>query len=399
MTDVLDASVGLVIAAAGVGRRMGGVDKALLRIRGKTLVENCLDNLGGYPGVCAAIIVGHRGCVDEIRSAVGQHPRCFPVEVVEGGPTRAESVDLGLKSLGERGDFVAIHDAARPFASGDLLRRLVEAAKDSGGAIPGLPVTDTIKSVAAGGSVDDVVTTLDRSLLRAIQTPQVFRRDLIIDAYEVLSDRLGEFTDDASLLEERGHRVVLVDGEEENVKFTSRRDLLSVDSPSNLGGLTRTGIGYDSHRLVAGRPLILGGVRIHSPRGLMGHSDADVLYHAITDALLGAAALGDIGSHFPPSDPRYSGMDSARILSSAVGMLREKGYRPVNVDSTVVLEQPRLSPYIEDMRKNISRITGMPPVNVSVKAKTDEGMGPIGRMEGAAAWAICSIATLEEASV
>ncbi|MFO7941133.1 MAG: 2-C-methyl-D-erythritol 4-phosphate cytidylyltransferase [Bacillota bacterium] len=385
------STISLIIAAAGSGRRMGGVPKPLVTIGRKSLLLHCLTNLGEHPDVRRIVIASRNDLSPRIEAVVSRWGG--RAEIVEGGSTRAESVRNALKALEGEGDLVAVHDAARPLATGNLLSRVAAVARSHGAAVPALPLRDTVKRIAPSDIDDEgvVAETLSRSALRAVQTPQVFRHQILSEAYASGTDGLGQFTDDASVVEASGHPVHLVRGEEDNIKITSPRDLHIVRSlfcePENV----RVGLGYDSHRLVAGRPLVIGGVRIASPVGLYGHSDADVLLHALADALLGAAALGDIGHHFPPEDVSYRDADSAELLSGVVARIGEAGFAPINADATVVIQSPRLAPHISDMVKVIAGILGISRESVSVKASTDEGMGPIGRGEGAAAWAVCSL--------
>ena len=382
--------ISLIIAAAGRGSRMGGVDKALIEVEGASLLEHCLVRLGGHHRVQHIVVVGHSGILSDLARIADGYS--LNVRVAEGGSCRGESVLNGLRALDGRGDLVAIHDVARPFASRDLLQRLAEVATRHGAAIPGIPLRDTIKEFEADpvSGLEVIVDTPVRSALRAIQTPQVFEHNLLRKAYERWAGCLGAFTDDASLLEALEIPVALVSGEEGNDKVTFPDDLANA-SRSECLGRPRVGIGYDSHRLVAERPLILAGVTIPSPVGLQGHSDADVVYHAVMDAMLGAASLGDIGQHFPPDEPAWSGARSGDLLRRVADKIRRAGFEPENIDVTVVIERPRIGPHIPQMIKNMAIDAGIPSSNLSIKASTDEGMGPIGRGEGAAAWAVCCL--------
>lgn len=369
---------------------MGGVHKALIQLEGTSLLEHCLARLGGHDRVGKIVIVGH----PQILSALSCIADTYSLDtrVIEGGSSRGESVLNGLRALDGCGDLVAVHDVARPFASRELLDRLADVADSHGAAIPGIPLRDTVKEVATDvdSGLEIVVDTPVRSALRAIQTPQVFQHPILRDAYERWADRLETFTDDASLIEALGMPVVLVPGEEGNGKVTLPGDL-ETESHARGAVSTRVGIGYDSHRLVAGRPLVLAGVTIPSPVGLQGHSDADVIYHAVMDAMLGAASLGDIGQHFPPGEPAWSGARSGDLLRRVADKVRCAGFEPANVDVTVVIERPRIGPHISQMLNNMAVDAGIAPCNLSIKASTDEGMGPIGRGEGAAAWAVCCL--------
>jgi 2-C-methyl-D-erythritol 4-phosphate cytidylyltransferase/2-C-methyl-D-erythritol 2,4-cyclodiphosphate synthase len=254
-------------------------------------------------------------------------------------------------------------------------------------------MADTVKRVREG-VIDE---TIDRSALWAAQTPQGFRREVLLDLCDLAESRHIEFTDEASLAETLGHAVRVVPGDRLNIKITHPEDLEVVDAllrrrgEDNTMRYPRTGIGYDVHRFAYGRPLVLGGVVIPHHRGLEGHSDADVLLHAIADAFLGAAALGDIGVHFPPSDPQWKGLDSKEIVRHTMTLLRERGWEPVNVDATVIAEAPKINPHVPAMRAVLAGLTGLAEDAISIKATTNEGMGFVGREEGVAALATVSI--------
>jgi 2-C-methyl-D-erythritol 4-phosphate cytidylyltransferase/2-C-methyl-D-erythritol 2,4-cyclodiphosphate synthase len=279
-----------------------------------------------------------------------------------------------------------VHDAARPFASADLISRTIDAAAESGAALAAIAARDTVKQVA--GSM--VRATLDRRTIYLAQTPQAFRRDILRDALAITSDA----TDEASLAEEAGHAVRIVQGEATNIKITTPEDLWMAEAISRGGKAARTGragMGYDLHRLVEGRPLILGGVTIPFERGLAGHSDADAVCHAVTDAILGAAGAGDIGRHFPDTDQQWKGASSIELLRRAVAVVNGMGLAVGNVDATVILERPKLAPHIDAMRANLAEVLGVTVDRVSVKGKTNEGVGELGRGEAVAVHAIALV--------
>jgi 2-C-methyl-D-erythritol 4-phosphate cytidylyltransferase/2-C-methyl-D-erythritol 2,4-cyclodiphosphate synthase len=301
-------------------------------------------------------------------------------------------------------DLIVIHDAARPFASADLVARTIAAAAESGAAVAALQARDTVKRAAEGPPEGGhyVQATLPRESIFLVQTPQAFRREVLYAAL-ALGEREGlDATDEAALAERAGHRVRLVEGEPANIKITTPDDLpiAEVIARGEIGGAAergigapgvikvRAGIGYDLHRLVAGRPLILGGVTIPFERGLAGHSDADAVCHAITDAVLGAAAAGDIGRHFPDTDPRWKGASSVDLLRRAAAIVRERGLEIENVDASVIAERPKLAPYVDAMRANVSAALGIVLDRVSIKGKTNEGVGELGRGEAIAVHAI-----------
>lgn len=420
--------VGLVIVAAGVSSRMGGQDKVAA-------------DLGGRPVLAWSLEIGER-CAEIVTIALVVHPErrtwaeAFiraggwrkPVIVCDGGERRQDSVATGVAALDDV-EWVAVHDAARPFAGVTLVQRCIHAARDCGGcALAAVPVNDTLKRVN-GRRVE---ATLSREQLWSAQTPQVCRRVMLLEGFELAAVNGWSVTDEAMLMELLHVPVVVVPGNVRNFKLTTSDDLAlaraivadegirgSDDQERHgltaaaavpalqLAGMqrtlqrldrpgTRVGIGYDIHRLVSGRRLVLGGVELAHERGLEGHSDADVLLHAVMDALLGAAALGDIGRHFPPGDPAYLGADSRVLLRQVAALLREAGYRTQNVDAMVVAQQPRLGPYIPEMRRMIAADLAVDVDCISIKATTNEGLGPEGREEGISATATASISSTEE---
>jgi 2-C-methyl-D-erythritol 4-phosphate cytidylyltransferase/2-C-methyl-D-erythritol 2,4-cyclodiphosphate synthase len=308
--------------------------------------------------------------------------------VAPGGATRWESVWNGLQMLPEGARVVAIHDAARCFVSPELICRTVEAAEATGSGVAATPVTDTIKRVDESGRA---VATVARDALRAVQTPQTFQVEMIRRAHEIArSEGFLDITDDAGLVERAYGAVTLVESAPgANPKMTTQDDLRTAEAL--LMARARFGLGLDAHRLVAGRRLVLCGVEIPFDKGLLGHSDADVAAHALADALLGAAALGDIGARFPDSDPAFKDADSMKLLERVVRFLRAEGWYPGNADVTIVAQAPRLAPYRDAMRENIARALAIPVDRVSVKATTTEGMGFEGRGEGISATAIAGI--------
>lgn len=329
--------------------------------------------------------------VEAFRALIAAGPGDKTEKIVAGGATRQESVWAGLCEISAGMDCVLIHDAARPLVSRHLMESCAAAAASYGAAIAALPVSDTLKR-----SVGEVISaTIDRSDLWIAQTPQAFRVDVITEAYERARRDGAVATDDAALVEALGRPVRLVMGSPRNVKITYPADLTLaqdlVRGETAAAGI-RCGIGYDVHRLVEGRRLVLGGVEFPGRRGLDGHSDADVLAHAICDALLGAAGLGDIGRHFPDTDPRYAGADSIELLRRAREMTAAAGFGVVNVDAVVVAEEPRIAGDVARMQQRLGEALGIAPDRISVKGKTAEGLGPIGAGEGIASHAICTIA-------
>lgn len=363
-----------IIVAAGASRRMG-FDKLSYRLPdGQTVLEKSCAALAAHPAVTQLVLVA--GANRETCERIAQ--RCpKPCVVVAGGETRADSVRHGLEVAS--GELVAIHDAARPFVSQAVITAALQAAAQTGAAAPAVPVKDTIKVADADGRVQN---TPDRATLYAVQTPQCFSRKLYLEALErVTGEKAHLVTDDCSLFELADFPVTLTQGDYENYKITTKEDLQKEKT-------MRIGHGYDVHRLVEGRKLILGGVDIPYEKGLLGHSDADVLLHAIMDAVLGAAALGDIGKHFPDTDPAYKGADSLALTRAVAKLIAEHGYTVGNIDATILCQAPKLAPHIAAMRQNIANAFGIPLDAVSVKATTEEHLGFTGEGLGIAAHAV-----------
>jgi len=380
-------SVSVVIPAAGLGSRMGTtVPKQYLQLNGASLLNRTLKVFSELPYVTEVVVA----CSSEYaESVLSDNAQLFVgkaiFRTVEGGAQRQDSVRNALTS-GLKGSLTAIHDAVRPLFDADLMERVCLAAYESGAAIPAVPAKDTIKESGDGINIDQ---TLPRNRIWLAQTPQVFKTQLIIDAHLHAFKQGFQGTDDASLVEYTGHKVVIVPGSATNIKITEPSDLLFIDQIMNKPKTSdiRIGYGYDVHRLDSDRKLILGGIHVPHDKGLLGHSDADALLHSITDAIIGALALGDIGSHFPDTDAAFKDMDSAVFLKKAVELAGIRGYSVGNVDATIVAEKPKLRTYIDSMRENIAGILQTEVDRISVKATTSEKMGFVGRQEGMAAMA------------
>lgn len=322
--------------------------------------------------------------------------RSKPVQIVEGGGRRQDSVSRALACVSPVAEIVVIHDAVRPLVGGSLIARTIDAAATHGAAIAALPATDTVKRADARRFVVD---TLPRGRIFLAQTPQAFRAELLRAALASVDAAL-EATDEAALVERSGYPVQLVEGDPRNLKITTADDLAiaerfvrgTADRPSFDVSTIRIGNGYDLHRLVPGRRLVLGGVAIPFDKGLAGHSDADAVCHAVTDAILGAAGAGDIGRHFPDWDPAWKDADSIDLLIRAAGIVTAAGYVVLNVDVVVIAERPKMAPHAEAMRGNVARAIGIAPDRVSIKAKTNEGVGSIGAGESIAVHAVALIA-------
>lgn len=367
--------------------------KQFQRLAGRTILERTLEALW-HSGVLDGIVVaGPAGELDKLNEIVARLPFAERVRVVAGGKERQESVWLGLQAVPEEASIVVVHDGVRPLVPPSLVRRVVAAAREDGAAIAALPVADTLKQAAAeDGGHPCVEKTVDRTRMWAAQTPQAFRRDLFVSAYETVNRQRLYVTDDASVIEAVGGNVRLVQGDPRNIKITRQEDLDLVQHLVREEHFpVRVGIGYDVHRLVPGRPLILGGIEIPHHLGLIGHSDADVLTHAIMDALLGACALGDIGRHFPDNDPAYAGASSIVLLERVCRLMAEAGYEPVQVDAVIAAEKPRLATYIPQMQERLAAVLGLEVQNVGIKATTTEGLGFVGRQEGIEVRAVATV--------
>ena len=381
--------VSAIIAAGGRGVRMGGGrPKQLLSLGGTTILQRSVaafDRCGRVDEI--VLVVPVELAAD---SAVASTPDGTPMRVVPGGVRRQDSVARGFDASSPASEIIVVHDAARPLCSTELIIRTLEAASRYGAAIAALGAHDTVKQRAQ----DDgrfVGRTLSRESIVLAQTPQAFQREVLAQAI-ALGRRGVEATDEATLAERAGHRVAFVEGEPDNIKITTERDLTA--ARRLLGGATptgRVGVGYDLHRLVEGRPLVLGGIRIPHDRGLAGHSDADAVCHAVADAILGAAAAGDIGRHFPDTDPRWKGASSIDLLRAVVDLVRSSGFLVVNLDVVIVAEHPRIGPHTGRMREAVASAVGIAPEAVSLKGKTNEGVDAVGRGEAIATHAVAML--------
>ena len=391
MSEV-EKRVTAVLVAAGSSTRMG-FDKLSFDLGGETVVQRSIRAFAECPLVDEIVLVAgkNREFLEQQAAACQK-----PVQVVPGGATRAESAKNGV--LAASGEIVAVHDAARPFVSEAVIEAALNAAALCGAAAPAVPVKDTVKTAKRGDGKTvpegcSVTETPDRSTLYAVQTPQCFDRAAYLAALDELDEEKARLvTDDCSLFELTGRPVQLTQGDYANLKITTREDLPRPEQKE--GTKMRIGHGYDVHRLVEGRKLILGGVEVPFEKGLLGHSDADVLAHAVMDAVLGAAALGDIGKHFPDTDPEYSGADSLKLARRVAEILHENGWKIENIDSTILCQRPKLAAYIPAMREKLAEAFGLPVDAVSVKATTEEHLGFTGEGLGIAAHAVALIEKL-----
>ncbi len=372
--------VAAILAAGGSGLR-AGVAKQWLALGAETVLRRSARLLASCPAVDEIVAVVPPG--EEARGLAEVDGLGCPARAVAGGAARADSVRNGLLAA-DGAAVVLVHDAARPFASAGLAGRVAEAAARDGAALAALAVTDTVKR-AAGEAPPRVAETLDRRALWLAQTPQGFRRELLLRAYDAAGAAASDATDECALVERLGAPVTLVPGEPGNFKITGPDDVLrardAVEAPVAMG------VGYDTHRFAAGRRLVLGGVEFEGD-GLLGHSDADVCAHAIGDAVLGAAGLGDLGRHFPDTDPRWRGVSSLLLLREIARLAAERGWRVGNCDVTLAARRPKIAPRAEEMRTRLAEALGVGPAQVNVKATTGEGMGFVGREEGIAAHAV-----------
>ncbi len=387
------SDVGVVLLAAGGSTRMGG-DKMLLELAGTPLLEYSLETFQRSDRVSEIVVVVSDANQDAISDLVSNSDYDKVLAVIVGGARRQDStangVDRLMAEVGPGLKYVLVHDGARPFVDEAMIERGLMAAAEHGAAVPGLPVSDTIKSVGGDGTVEQ---TLDRSLLRAIQTPQVFRVDILARSLGPTED----VTDDAALVELIGGTVGLFDGHPDNIKLTTPDDIERAESilaRRNVGGAgvsNRWGTGFDGHALVSGGPLRLGGVNIEHDRHLEGHSDGDVLLHAIASAILGAAGLGDLGSNFPSGDPTYAGIDSRELLRRAASMAGDAGWEVAYLDATIIAQQPKLAPYVNRIKDSIAETLLIPVESVNIKITSTDHVGAIGAGEGIAAQAIATL--------
>ena len=392
---MLPASLAMVVVAAGRGSRAGeGLPKQYRSIGGEPILRRVLRELHNAAPSARLVVVIHpddRAHYDNATTGLSVEIRDRLAAPVAGGVTRQASVLAGLEALApESPTLVLIHDCARPFVTPALIARAAEAATLHAAAVPGLAVTDTIKQVDLTGAI---VATPDRAALRAVQTPQAFRFDLILSAHRaaIAAGRDG-MTDDGAVAEWAGYRVHVFDGDPGNMKVTTPQDFVMAEARiSERLADVRTGQGFDVHAFTAGDHVCLGGIAVAHDKALLGHSDADVLMHAVTDALYGALADGDIGAHFPPSDPQWKGAASETFLRHAVARVRDRGGMIAHVDATVICEAPKVGPHRDRIRARLAQIMDIDVTRVAVKATTSEQLGFTGRREGIAAMALATV--------
>ncbi|MEN8258808.1 MAG: 2-C-methyl-D-erythritol 4-phosphate cytidylyltransferase [Thermodesulfobacteriota bacterium] len=384
-----------IIPAGGIGTRMGlNMPKQYYELLGVPVLVHTLRAFEATADIEGVIVVVPEDHLQATEALVDSYGLAKVRRVVAGGILRQDSVANGLAAVPAETEFVAVHDGARPLVTPELISSCLQVARAKGAAMAAIAVKDTLKDVAADGVIK---STVDRRSLWQAQTPQVMRAESLRRAMaEVEVDFVG--TDEAAFLEALGEKMVVVEGSERNIKITRPEDLqiaaalLQSDNGADVMDKTkkreRIGHGYDAHTLVEGRDLVLGGVTIDHERGLLGHSDADVLTHAMCDAILGALGLGDIGRHFPDSDPAYKGISSLRLLEHVMALAEEQGYRLGNADATVVAQQPKLAPHWQAMQENLCKICKVEAGQMNLKGTTTEKMGFAGRGEGIATHAV-----------
>lgn len=386
-------SVVAIVPAAGSGTRMNlKTEKQFIQVNGKPLIVHTLQALEDNPRISRIILVVSKARMGSIKEDLLTRYHINKVsDIVEGGSERCFSVRNAVHYLKPDDELVLIHDAVRPFLNDERINASIDAASSHGAAAIASKITDTVKRAEDGMAVE----TVDRENLWCIETPQVFKKEVLEEAFQKAEKENDFGTDECYIVEKAGRSVKLVPVAGINMKVTLPGDReLAERVMCQTASSVRVGTGYDVHRLVADRKLILGGVEIPHETGLLGHSDADVLCHAIGDALLGAAGLGDLGRHFPDSDEKYKGISSIRLLKEISSLLKKSGFRVVNVDATVVAQRPKLADYIQKMRENIAESLSSGVDQVSVKATTTEKLGFEGREEGISSQSYVSIGSI-----
>jgi 2-C-methyl-D-erythritol 4-phosphate cytidylyltransferase/2-C-methyl-D-erythritol 2,4-cyclodiphosphate synthase len=394
--NINPSKVGVIIPAAGSGIRMGlPTPKQFFELAGDPILIHTLKVFQQTESVGIVIVAVPAESCTQLEEQVRYYHLSKVLRVIAGGKERQDSVQAGLKALPDSVEFVMVHDGVRPFVTPSIINSCLKEIEQTGAAMAAIPVKDTLKAVSAEGTI---AQTVDRSGVWQAQTPQGARISLLKEAFAAAKRDGITATDEAGLLERLNIPVKVVEGSERNIKITRPEDLIlakailmenSKESADSVGdGGFYSGYGYDAHRLVEGRPLVLGGVTVPHDRGLKGHSDADVLTHALCDALLGAAGTGDIGQHFPDTDEKLKDISSLKILERVAELVTERGYALQNADITVVAQKPKLAPYITTMKENLAAACKTVSDTINIKATTTEGMGFEGREEGISAHAV-----------
>ena len=378
-----NSKVAVIIAAAGRGRRLGSnVPKQYLKIGGEYVIAKTIKAFEDIDEIDYIFVVTNDDYTRMCAEIVDERGFAKVEGIVPGGSRRQDSVYNALQEINARKpgvSMVLIHDGARPFVEKNVILNVLEETENTGAAVACVAMKNSVRMMEADGQGSKSV---DRTDYYSVQTPQGFRKSMLIDAYDRAYDDDFEGTDDASIVERAGYDIAIVDGDYGNIKITTKEDLPMEN---------RVGTGFDVHQLTEGRKLILGGVEIPYCKGLLGHSDADVLVHAVMDALLGAAALGDIGKHFPDSDDQYRDISSLKLLAQVKKLLEENYYNIGNIDVTLIAQRPKISPYIDEMRNNLSEVLELDRTRINIKGTTTEKLGFTGREEGIACEAVCSI--------
>ncbi len=383
-----------IIPAGGAGRRFNAaIAKQYLNLRELPVLVHSLKVFEQAENIDEIILVVPDSDIRFVREKlVVKNNLGKVVKIVAGGAKRQDSVRNGIAAIEGQCDIVVVHDGVRPFVTPEMIKHSIEVAREFQAAVIGVPAKDTIKETEDN---DFVVKTIPRQNLWITQTPQTFRFDVLQKAYEAAYNDNYCGTDDASLVERIGVKVKMIAGSYDNIKITTPEDLVIAEAllRNGAGGKmeVRTGFGYDSHRFAQDRKLILGGVEIPFAKGLQGHSDADALLHAVCDALLGAAGAGDIGRHFPDTDQAYKDISSMVLLERVGEIIAAKGFSVVNIDISIIMEKPKMAPFAAEITANIAKVLNMSVADVNLKAKTNEGMGFVGRNEGVAVFAVASL--------
>lgn len=385
MSNTTDASIGAIVVAGGRGSRAGtAVPKQLIGLGGRTVLQRSVAAFDGHASIGVLVVVLPPDLVADAATLVG--PTRLTCRFAAGGARRQDSVRAGLAAMPADVSVVLVHDAARPFVDAALIDRVIAAAMRIGAVVPAVAARDTVKRVSAPGCL--VAETLPREEIWLAQTPQGFRREVLEEAVALGASGV-EATDEAMLAERAGRPVEVVMGDDRNGKITTADDVMH--AKQQYAQAPRVGTGYDLHRLVPGRPLILAGEVLPFEAGPLGHSDGDVVCHALADALFGAVGAGDIGQHFSNTDPRWKDVAGLDLLGRSVTILAERGWCPASVDITVVLERPKLVPHLAVIRRNLALVLGLDVEQVSVKGKTNEGVDAVGRGEAIAAHAVAVV--------
>ncbi|MDA8244887.1 MAG: 2-C-methyl-D-erythritol 4-phosphate cytidylyltransferase [Elusimicrobia bacterium] len=385
------ATAEAIILAGGAGTRMGR-EKQYLPLAGRPMIEWTVEAFVASGLFSKVILALGPGNLERHGGAW----REAGVETAPAGPTRTDSLRSAFRLVSPGAGLVAVHDGARPLVSRELIKACLAGADEAGAAVPAVPLKDTVKTVSADGRVFE--STPPRSSMMAVQTPQCYRREVLADLLAAAEKK--DYSDESQVLERLGIKAAVVRSDYRNIKITTPEDVVIAEAfmkdakqttSRSYVAVSRAGFGYDIHRLVEGRPLILGGVKIEHPRGLLGHSDGDVVLHSICDALLGAISAGEIGVYFPPTDLTIMGISSAAIAEKTLEVLASRKARIINVDATIVAEEPKLKPHYEAIRDSVARILRMDKADVSIKAKSREGLGEVGHGDAIVCYATASV--------